>query len=337
MAFCTNCGTEIQNDAKFCAYCGQTIETVVNPRKRKVIYEGIIHKCPNCGETIKSFETKCSACGFEIRDISHESLVEQLAKKIEAAESLGEKNELITNFYVPNTKEDIFDFFILAVSNLENNQYDTDEAWRAKLEQTYHKARLSFGKSEEFNYLENLYKRTMKTVSKRSISSYMRRNKVGLLTTLIVFGGIAFSVLGIGMLIFYSTNGKEGAMMQLSGLIFIVIGIEFFLFASSAASDMKKKEMKMRGAKTCSSSNKILIKKSADDFRLENYMDVSEYFKEHGFTNIDFCPEKKGILDTEGAVKSVSISGNSEFEEDDAFGARSKIIIHYYTKQTKGE
>lgn len=122
MPFCMNCGKEIPEGAKFCASCGTAIGTIKKEEpQRKTTYDGEIHKCPNCGEILKSFMPNCPSCGYEIRTVnSSNSPVNELARRIENATSLEMKIELITNFYVPNTKEDIYEFFILAVSNLED-------------------------------------------------------------------------------------------------------------------------------------------------------------------------------------------------------------------------
>ncbi len=37
-----------------------------NDSKRRITYDGEIHKCPNCGEVINSFVSICPACGFEL-------------------------------------------------------------------------------------------------------------------------------------------------------------------------------------------------------------------------------------------------------------------------------
>lgn len=197
MPFCIKCGQQLADEAKFCSACGTTTNN--DNAKRKTVYDGELHKCPNCGELIKSFTTVCPTCSYELRNVITNSPVEALAKKVEMATSLDDKIELIANFYVPNTKEDIYDFFILAVSNLEDKRYDTDDAWRAKLEQTYHKAKLSFGNTAEFEYLEKLYTRTRKEVKKRErgISAVFRRNKSACITTLLIGGGILMLAIGI--------------------------------------------------------------------------------------------------------------------------------------------
>lgn len=196
MAFCINCGKELTEGANFCANCGKAVNSNADTQ-RKTVYDGEVHKCPNCGELLHSFATTCPSCGYELRNVKVTSSVSELAKKIEKATSVDEKNELITNFYVPNTREDIYDFFILAVSNLENSNHDTDDAWQSKLEQTYHKAKISFGNTPEFDYIEKQYHKTLDKVSKREFSNFVRKNKTGSITVLLIGGGILMMAIGI--------------------------------------------------------------------------------------------------------------------------------------------
>ena len=66
------------------------------------------------------------------------------------------KISIIRNFYIPNTKEDIYEFVILATSNMNSYNYDY-EAWDVKPQQAYQKATLSFGNTQEFHYIHQLY------------------------------------------------------------------------------------------------------------------------------------------------------------------------------------
>lgn len=67
MAFCTNCGQPLSDDAKFCPKCGKSTDQVyTNQSQRRTVYEGELHKCPNCGEVFDSFTAKCPSCGFEL-------------------------------------------------------------------------------------------------------------------------------------------------------------------------------------------------------------------------------------------------------------------------------
>ena len=346
--------------SKFCNNCGTSTSGVQTPKKEEVQPppiepqpeepeeelkdepiterqtgdEGKLYKCPNCGEVLKSFVTNCPTCGHEIRGVQNSSPVEMLAKKIEKASSLDERIELIANFYIPNTREDIYDFFILAVSNLEDKWYDTDDAWRAKLEQAYHKARLSFGKTEEFEYLEKLYLKTRKEVDKREkgIAAIFRRNKIASITALLIGGGILMLIIGI--ILFASTSAEENFGASWGGLMFAILGINFIIAPTWVLEEIKKKEQKGKKRETIRGSSDISsIGKDSGDFLNENYADMVEFLKARGFKNIEIRAERKGLLDTEGAIKGISVAGNTEFGEYDEFNINTKIIIRYYSRK----
>ena len=145
MAFCTKCGKQLAEGAKFCFECGAKVNEPSSSRVeyRKIVYDGQIHKCPNCGEVLSSFLANCPACGFEIRGVSNSVAVQEFAYKLAATELLQEKIVIIMNFPIPNTKEDIVEFLILASTNCENAQgVDLIDAWMAKLSQCMQKAKM---------------------------------------------------------------------------------------------------------------------------------------------------------------------------------------------------
>ena len=301
---------------------------------RRVVYDGPIHKCPNCGEIMNSFVAYCPSCGYEIRSVRTNSPVEALVKKIEQVSSTDEKIELIANFYIPNTKEDIFDFFILAVSNLEDKWYDTDDAWRAKLEQAYHKAKLSFGNTPEFDCLEKLYTRTRKEVNKRErgAAAIFRRNKVACITALLIGGGIIMLVIGIAL--FAAGSPEENFGISWGGLMFAIIGINFLIAPTWVLEEMRKKEGKgKKKSNLTNNSSTRTIGKDHDEFYRENYDDMTEYLKARGFRNVIAKPVRKGLLDTEGAIEGISVAGNTEFDGDDEFDIDSTIILRYYSRK----
>ena len=73
----------------------------------------------NCAEMLNSFMSSCPSCGYEVRGSKSKSRVDELATKLELAESAEQKISIIRNFYIPNTKEDIYEFVILATSKYE--------------------------------------------------------------------------------------------------------------------------------------------------------------------------------------------------------------------------
>lgn len=79
-----------------------------------------------------------------------------------------QKISLIKNFAVPNTKEDILEFMILATSNVDMDIYGTTntptagakaltDAWNSKIKQVYAKAKNSFGTDTDFSRIQELY------------------------------------------------------------------------------------------------------------------------------------------------------------------------------------
>ncbi|MFR1833701.1 MAG: DUF6591 domain-containing protein [Lachnospiraceae bacterium] len=162
MAFCSNCGKQLNSGAKFCAECGTPVSNAES--KRKTVFEGDIHKCPHCGETLKAFETICPTCGAELRGTSSSSAISTLAEKLENATSDKHRIVIIKNFPIPNTREDILEFMLLASSNFDSSYYathlheeDISDAWLTKIEQCYSKAKLSFGTHPDFERIENIY------------------------------------------------------------------------------------------------------------------------------------------------------------------------------------
>lgn len=331
MKFCMDCGQEMPEGAKFCLNCGTPAgEVRVGTENRKITYDGELHKCPNCGELLKSFVTNCPSCGYELRGVKTNSPVETLAMKVEKASDLDEKIELITNFYIPNTKEDIYDFFILAVSNLEDKWYDTDDAWRAKLEQAYHKAKISFGNTAEFEYLEELYTRTRREINKRerSFATIFRRNKRICITGLLIGVGILLMIIGF---IWGSLSSADNI-----GTIFcVVLGMNVLVSPAWVLGMVKEKPNKRKTKDTVKKSNSTIrsIGKDHTEFYQRNYEDMAEFLRSRGFKYIVVKPERKGLLDTEGSIKGISVAGNAEFDEDDEFDINSKIIIRYYSRK----
>lgn len=209
MSFCQNCGKEIDSNAKFCNECGEPITPTVKKDdmlKRKTVYEGEIHKCPNCGEVLESFITNCSACGYELRGTKVSNSVSEFAIKLEQIEASRENTKshsvigklygsdgqlsktdeqkigLIRSFSIPNNKEDIFEFMILAASNIDTKLYGlgnqgvitasqraVSDAWWAKFDQAYEKAKITFGNSADFTEIENIYVKTHMRIKKEKM------------------------------------------------------------------------------------------------------------------------------------------------------------------------
>lgn len=198
MAFCINCGQQLADGAKFCSSCGFSVETAHNSTQRCQEWAGKIIKCPSCGENLPSFVAICPSCRHELRALSATNSVKELARKIEEIEQGREikKNNIFSNPYlptktdeqiisliktfpIPNTKEDLFEFLVLASANIDysyiegietpNSSAILSKAWEAKFNQAYEKAKLSFGHTSEFDKIQNLYKNNKVKLKRRSV------------------------------------------------------------------------------------------------------------------------------------------------------------------------
>ena len=157
MSFCTNCGKELPTGAKFCANCG-TASVAPDNARRKTVYDGEVHKCPGCGELLGSFTANCPVCGFELRGTKSSHTVINFAERLENAKSEEQRINLIRSFPIPNAKEDILEFMILASSNFDAKlEKATTDAWLVKIEQCYQKGKLLFKDDFYFTGIQNAY------------------------------------------------------------------------------------------------------------------------------------------------------------------------------------
>ena len=245
----------------------QTEETFSHKQhtERKTVYEGQLHKCPNCGELLDAFRSHCPSCGYEIRDARSSSSVRELAQKLERIEAermapieekkslmkmvfgkdFKEENEveeaqerfdehkrqqkasLIINFSVPNTREDILEFMILASSNIDVKKGIDDEvskAWLSKLDQVYEKAKLLMGNKPSFTQIKYIYDRKKAQIKNRKFK--------GLAIACFIVGGYALLFGGI----------MFPAEITAGGVIGILIGITLLLLGIKCISIYNKNE-----------------------------------------------------------------------------------------------
>ena len=217
VSFCSSCGTKLDHNAKYCKKCGLVIKQPVvvdsdvnnihhvplqmdEPiREHRTVFDGKIYKCPNCGVVLDSFKVNCPTCGHEFRGPKNSLSVGEFTAKLEEIERnrstkgfglkkmLENQNEvsetdlkkisLIGSYVIPNTKEDMVEFLILASSNINLQRYNdfdaisvsekaVSDAWQAKFEQAYEKAKLSFGDEQEFNKIQAIYDKKTSEVEK---------------------------------------------------------------------------------------------------------------------------------------------------------------------------
>ena len=192
MPFCNNCGNKVEENASFCNQCGNRLKEA--PQKRTVV------KCPNCGEPSESFTSCCKLCGYEFRNASSSSSLKIFQEKLaeidkpkngsgyqyryirqrtnSVDDTKRRKISLISTFPIPNTREDILEFMILASANFDEKYYlshlseeDISDAWLSKIKQCYEKARIVLS-GEDLIKVEKIYFDTL-----RKIGEYQEKKK----------------------------------------------------------------------------------------------------------------------------------------------------------------
>lgn len=87
MSYCSNCGQEIMEGAKFCPGCGTSIPNNHSDNiHRKQEYAGKVVKCPSCGEEITSFTAICPTCGHEFNSAKVSETLERFIQQINKCE-----------------------------------------------------------------------------------------------------------------------------------------------------------------------------------------------------------------------------------------------------------
>lgn len=153
------------------------------PQPKPTNKHGEMRKCPNCGAPIGALQAKCPACGYEFvnadsnhtaqrlidqlnqidRERTPKGIKEELLSQVLQGEGGSRKAQLIRNFPIPNTKEDIVEFITLATTQCKVSLNDGPEAgqiasaWRAKAEQVIMKANVMFKDDKDVQALITEY------------------------------------------------------------------------------------------------------------------------------------------------------------------------------------
>lgn len=237
MPFCSHCGARLADGAQFCSACGARVSVAQqNPRERVQSYAGEVRKCPACLSEIPAMTAVCPSCGHQLVNARSSSAVSEFAEKLQAIENarqatssglfgvmLGKdyfspvnktdsaKINLIKTFGVPNTVEDILEFIVLAVSNIDVSalklfpfgvsmqefkaEKALTKAWITKMEQIYQKGKLSFGSNAAFKKVQEIYETAQVEIKKRK-----KRNRIivgSIVTVFVLFYAAIFIGVGI--------------------------------------------------------------------------------------------------------------------------------------------
>lgn len=140
MKFCTNCGKQLNDDAKFCDTCGAplsgtqtppipgTNENVGDDTKRKEIFVGVKRKCPVCGAEVSAFALTCPN-GHELSGISVSKSSKDFQEGLIKYEGK-EERDFVASFPIPNEREELGNFMLMVASILKQDMQNGADQMR---------------------------------------------------------------------------------------------------------------------------------------------------------------------------------------------------------------
>lgn len=251
---CPNCGKKLADDALFCDECGTKIvrggslsnippkevqkeeqapveEKTLEPQQnierhveKKPIKEGQIHKCPRCGELIPFDAVNCPTCGYEVRDRGVALSVQDFFDMLQTINDEEKKINYIKTYPIPNTREDILEFILLAKSNYDAKYYATNRnidslssAWLSKIEQCYTKAKIILREQRDLDTVEEIYK-GIKTETKKVQTSKL----------VMIIAGLVSIV--VSLILIVKFNVEENTALGIAFIALLAVGIVLTVF-----------------------------------------------------------------------------------------------------------
>lgn len=125
--------------------CDQAVESAAAKKRGKT--------CPRCGASVQSMQLTCPECGFEFNNKEANASARELMKLLNSAKDDEDKIEIISNYPIPNTKENLAEFVALCIGNCQisftdlfgglfEDKADICIAWRKLSQQVVTKANL---------------------------------------------------------------------------------------------------------------------------------------------------------------------------------------------------
>ena len=168
--YCSNCGSKQNDGAKFCSECGKSLLVSNQNSMETSAFAGIQIKCRSCGEPLDSYTSKCPLCGWEVRGANVARYVQNFTDRLNSSISKDERINLIKNYAVPNTKEDLIEFILLSVTNIDScDSVKESKAWILKLEQLYQKFTMTISSGPDYDRISTVYNETKQKIHKKKI------------------------------------------------------------------------------------------------------------------------------------------------------------------------
>lgn len=316
MPYCKNCGQSLTSSANFCTVCGTPCNDAIPTKSsQETTYEGEIHICPSCGKRIDSFVSICPACGNEFRGATVSQSVKEFAEKLEKVNNVEQEINLIKNYPIPNTNEDILEFLILVSTNITGDlPKSLFDAWKAKFEQCYHKAELLFANGNRDTRILTISDQINKKIKKAKLAQITKsiENKFKSILNI-----IPNPVLRIVCLLLFVFEIVQIISLNFSGfdIIFCAIILVTVYNITEKTVKTKKNSTDVFSGKTIKEKNeikKIRIPSIVRNEESKNYEIIELALLQAGFTNVMSVPLHDLVFDVlmkQGTVKSITING----------------------------
>lgn len=128
----------------------------------QTLKRGDLHKCPACGSLLSPLAVKCPECGYELSNIEANNTIKKLLSSLQDvvgtdSAAVSHKVQIIQNFPVPNTKEDIIEMLTVCRSNITSNAEHPQlrKAWEAKANQIVTKSQILLKGDKDAQFLIN--------------------------------------------------------------------------------------------------------------------------------------------------------------------------------------
>ncbi|MDE5868854.1 MAG: zinc ribbon domain-containing protein [Muribaculaceae bacterium] len=192
---------------------------------------GEMRKCPACGAPITGLSAKCPECGHEFTNINANTTVRRLIaslNNIDATAGQGDlkttnsrKVQIIRNFPIPNTKEDVIELLSLCQANMSVKGEDPAirNAWKTKAEQLITKSEIILRDDKDAQHI----------ISRIREQESKRKKK----TTSLIIGVIVALLIGTGIIFCVINSNKNSETQKVEG---------YFDFKNKAAGAIKKQQ-----------------------------------------------------------------------------------------------
>ena len=180
MPYCNNCGTSLVDNAKFCHECGSKVENNSGDvtQAAHIEYRGTLLKCPNCQGAIDKTTSVCPYCGYQFHNVGTSQTLRQFTSILLQAEEK-DKSNIIRNYPVPNTSEDIKEFMLMASTNIRDESLSDEKysAWSVKLEQCKKKADMVITDYDDQKAINDIYEQARLYITEKN-KQYIREERI---------------------------------------------------------------------------------------------------------------------------------------------------------------